>query len=293
MQSMPPKEQNVIDTLNLLVLLFRSRKTTLPRLSEEESHTLFVTKEHLEGAKISIPIFINTLEILATKGYLAYVPMHEQKMHDDITNFKNSPSYAETIDKVRQNTTEEQNTNLKTGIATIFENTIPKHMSYDTEGLMADPFTIADLFEQGLKLVASQSEQTISIIILMPFRSVERLLEKMNGGMRFDDVQDAGIWYDSDNKRFHFGEESIDTVYQGEPSKVHFVLDSLFNQKDDGVIDFSSNTSFDVDADSKQENKRFYLSLNHFIKKHPELSKIFTLHADRLEINKDYLEHIN
>jgi len=290
---MSPKEQNILDTLNLLVLLFHSRKTTLPRLSEEESHTLFVTKEHLEGAKISIPVFINTLEILATKGYLAYVPMHEQKMHDEINEFKNSPLYPETIDKIRQSTTEEQNTNLKTGIATIFENTIPKHMSYDKEGLMADPFTIADLFEQGLKLVSNQSERTISIIILMPFRSVERLLEKMNGGMKFDEVQDAGIWYDSDNKRFHFGEESIDTVYQGEPSKFHFVLESLFNQKEDGVIDFSSNTEFNTHADPREENKRFYLSLNHFVKKHPELARIFTVHADRLEVNKDYLVHMN
>lgn len=290
---MTPADTNMLATLNLLTHLFRCRKTVLPKLSEQESHTIFVTMEHIEQSKISIPVFINSLEILAKKGYLSYVPMNEQKFHDQLNEFKDSPLYLETLAQIRLNSTKEQGERLRNGIASIFENTIPKNMTYDKEGLMDEQFTIADLFEQGLNVVTSQSEQPISVVVLMPFRSIDRLLNKMNKGMKFDDVQDAGIWYDSDKRKLYFGDESLDTSYQGEPSKVHFVLDTLFKETCTSFIDFSSNTEFGINANPKAENKRFYLSLNHFIKKHPELAKIFTVHADRLEINDGYLEHIN
>ena len=67
---MNPKEQNIINTLNLLVLLFRVRKQAIPKLTDEQQHTLKVTKEHLATAGIAIPVFINTLKTLDDKGYL-------------------------------------------------------------------------------------------------------------------------------------------------------------------------------------------------------------------------------
>ena len=44
-------------------MLFRANKQKIPKLSDEETHTLTVTKEHLQNDKLPLSTFVNTLQI--------------------------------------------------------------------------------------------------------------------------------------------------------------------------------------------------------------------------------------
>lgn len=287
---MSPKDQNILETLNILTLSYRSQKTCLLPLSEEQRHTLFITKENVEGTKISIPTFINTLETLATSGYLSYTPMHEQKFHDEFKSFIDSPLYSDAINQIKSSQTEEATLELKSGIATIFENTIPKDYSYDKDGLMAEPLGIADLFVQGLNVMKGKPEQTIAVVILMPFRSIDRLLSKMNDGIKFDHVKDPGLWYDSQNFILHFEEDSIHTKYN-KLSYVHFAMQSLFNNEEITELYYAEIPEFDTSKETQKELKAYYDSLKGFIDANPKLETVFSIHTKYFEINNDYLEH--
>jgi hypothetical protein len=70
MLDMSPREENILKTLNILVLVLRAQKQMRPSLSEEQQHTLKITKEHIAAAGLTIPVFINTLLELNRKGYL-------------------------------------------------------------------------------------------------------------------------------------------------------------------------------------------------------------------------------
>lgn len=287
---MTPLDQNVLSTLNVLTLLFRTRKTSLLLLTDGQRHTLFVTKEYLKDSKISIPTFINTLETLAISGYLSYAPMHEQKFHDEYQSFVNSPLCSETIEKIKLSQTEEENTKLKDGISKIYENIIPRNYTYDREGLMAEPLSIADLLLHGLDVIKDKPEQTIAVVVLMPFRSIDRLLKKMNDSISFNDVKDPGLWYDAQNHFLHFEEDIFPATYK-KISYVHFALLALFSNEEIGQQYYAEIPEFDTSKEKQKELKAYYDSLKGFIDANPKLETVFSIHTKYFEINNDYLEH--
>ena len=111
----------------------------------------------------------------------------------------------------------------------------------------------------------------------------------MNDGTAFDDVKDAGVWYDATAYELHFDDTTIPTAYNNKPNKEHFALKALFNQFGEQLIDYDDIPEFDSENKVK-EMKSYRDSLNRFIKKHPRLPEIFTIHADHLAIHESYLE---
>ena len=89
---------------------------------------------------------------------------------------------------------------------------------------------------------------------------------------------------------FHIGDDTVSTSYQNKPNKEHFVLSALFNGHDKLIIDYDELPDFDKAKDITKELRSFQDALITFTRKHPKLTKIFIVHKDRLEINKEYLE---
>jgi len=283
-----PKEQNILNALNLLVLLYCAKKQQFPKLSEEQQHTLMITKEHLIKANLTLPVFANTLKIIDEKGYLYGVTIIEDKYHSEIQKFLDDDHYKKIIDEVDKVDLSEPMEKFKMQIGDYFEKKLPANYFFEKEKLKEEKLTFKDLLNNAKETLSGYNEQVISIIILMPFRDVERLLEKMNEGVNFDDIKDVGIWYDPKNYLFHFDEESVSTSYNNKPNKEHFALQALFSQFKDACIDFVEIPEFDDSKGQKIEIKSNYDALIRFVSKHSRLKQIFTVHKDRLEIHEDY-----
>ena len=284
-----PKEQNILATLNLLVLLLRARKQTIPPLTEEQKHTLKVTKEHLTTAGISIPVFANTLQILAEKGYLLGVTIFEDKFHSEIQKALSDENLQQKIAGLGKIDTSEFMRQFKEHFADSLEKIIPANMVLDRDALMEDKdITLPSIIGDALGALAGHTSDDVAIVPLMPFRSIERVLEKMNDGVKFDEVQDVGIWYDSKNYVFHIDEDTVSTAYQHKPNKEHYVLSVLFGKGGESIIDYTDVPEFDNSHDGEMRSYRD--ALDRFIRKHPELPKIFIVHADHLEILPEYLK---
>lgn len=286
---MTPKEQNILDTLHLLVLLFRARKQQIPKLSEEEQHTLRVLKEHLAGANLTIPVFANTLELLDRKGYLMAVSIFGQKGHDDIAQILDDKKYAEALALIEDPDAEVFKPEGKQKIAELIASKLPVNYSIDTKALAEEKISIREILDDTRNVLKGHTPEEVSVVILMPFRSIERLLDKMQDGMKFDEIQDAGVWYDARRYQFHFGDEVVDTARGANPNIEHFILMELFTPPKP-VVDYMNVPEFSKDTPAKR-NKRCSDALRSFVKKHSRLSEIFKVHSDRLEIKKEYLEH--
>ena len=174
--------------------------------------------------------------------------------------------------------------------ADLLEKTAPANIRADREEVMKEDVSMTSLLEEFREAYKGYTPDVVSLIILSPFRSIERLLEQVNAGVSFDDVKDEGVWYESDTHEFHFDDTSISTGYQGKPNKEHFVLQALFNQFEEPRIDYADIPEFD--HDNVEKDKKAYVdALARFVKKHPRLSEIFSVHSDGLVIHESYLEH--
>lgn len=153
---------------------------------------------------------------------------------------------------------------------------------------MNEKVTIKDLFETTREVLKNHTNKDVSTVILMPFRNIERLLEKMNEGTTFDEVKDAGVWYENDEGLLHFDEQSVSTKHTRK-RYVHFAFQALFNQFESNQLDFVEIPEFDDAKGKEKEMKSFRDALSSFIKKRPRLADIFTVHSTYLEINEEYL----
>lgn len=288
---MSPRDQNLLATLNILVLIFRSQKHMFPRRSEEMQHTLQITKEHLAQARISAPVFINTLQELANKGYLlAGNSVFESKYHDEFLKVLDDTQYEKIQTELEKVDTSQLEEKLKVFAADLLEKTAPAYIPVDREEVMKEDVSMKSLLEEFREAYKGYTPDVVSVIILSPFRSLERLLEQLNAGVLFDNVKDEGIWYDANTYYFHFDDTSVSTAYQGKPNKEHFALASLFGQFEESRIDYTDIPEFDNDNKEK-DRKAYFDALTRFIKKHPRLSEIFSVHTDALVIHESYLGH--
>lgn len=290
MLDMTPREQNILSTLNLLVLIFRSQKNNLPALNDEQRHTLRITEEHIGLAGLTTPVFLNTLADLNSKGYLFSVGVFEKKYQPEIQKFLDDETYSKILEELEKIDTTELVDKFKIAGAAAMQESLPANISIPNEVILNEELKFKDILDSAREAMKNYTPDTVATIILSPFRSVERLLEKMNDGIPFSAVKDAGIWYDPIAYEFHFDDQTISTAYQGKPNKEHFILKVLLGQFDESRIDYDDVPEFDYD--NKEADKRSYRdSLNRFIKKHPRLLEIFSVHSDGLSLNEGCLEH--
>jgi hypothetical protein len=143
---------------------------------------------------------------------------------------------------------------------------------------------IEDLMREGLQAIEDTTD-LVAVVVIFPFRSIERLLSQMNDGIAFKDVTDPGLWYDNNTYTLHFADKKYSTKYRNDPAKTHFVFQALFSAPNE-TLDYSSIPEPDT-------NRAYFDSLLHFVKKHPELNSIFAIYSDRIEIKPEHLNDVH
>lgn len=188
---MAPLEDNLIKTLHLLTYLSRKNRLVLPKLLDEEIYSLPITEENVGRLSIDIYTLINTLETLAEKSYLAYTPLIDKNWRTKLKEFDEGTQKSEVIAVLQSPENKSVDQNFKQGIATIFEKAIPKDHEFDREGLMASDITFSSVMEMGLEKLKNLDDDILVLVILMPFRSIDRLLRKLN-----DSTNSRILWGD-------------------------------------------------------------------------------------------------
>ena len=259
-------------------MLFKARKLTVPKPSEEEQHVLTIIKEHVTDADITIPALYNCLDALDRKGYLVAFVLHEQELRNDMQKLYGSTQFEKTVAELKKLEGNTLSVEQKQKIADALKKRLPPGMDFPEQDFLNEELSISNLLEETRDVIEYQKEDMVATIVLLPFRSIEWLLEQMNTGLPFDDIKDPGVWYDPSKYEFHIAGETISTSYQGKLNIEHDVLMQLHNFLDDGVIYYD-----EIDTHKPKAIKDAF---TRFIKKHPELPNIFTVHLDRLEFDK-------
>jgi hypothetical protein len=282
---MTPRDKNIYSTVNVLCMLFDARKI-VPNLSDEQSHTLTVSKEHLTDADISVPVFVNTLKVLDEKGYLFGVSTFGQEARDELKKLQSNPEYEKILSELDKIDLSGFESEAKNMMSQVISKRMPPGCEFDHDEFMKESGDFKEWLTNAKEALREMNDETISTVVLMPFRSIERLLEKMNSGIKFDDIKDPGIWYENDNGAFHFDEQTVSTQHNRK-RYVHYALQALFNQFENNEIDYVDIPEFDDSKGMEKEMKSFRDALSGFIKKEDRLKEIFTVHSTHLEIHEE------
>jgi hypothetical protein len=280
--NMTPIENDLYKTLNLLVMLSRSRRQLFPKLSEEEKATLMISKQILHDSGLTIPEFTNCLHLLGEKGYTWHMVFFDDHLRSQIDGFVNGSEYDGLIDKLKALDTPEFSDKLKASVVQDFEKIMPAGSIIDQEMVKSDDITFSQAFDEGIQKYKKMRTEEVALVLLMPFRNIEKLLEKIQSGKSFDEIQDSSIWYDTTKYEFHIGDEIIPTSYQGKPNIEHTVLEKLNECFDDGAIWF--------DDFSDYKPRALKDALSKFVNRNEGLKQVFTIHSDRLEFAKEAFE---
>jgi DNA-binding MarR family transcriptional regulator len=292
---MPPKEQKLLRALELLTMLYDARQQFPRGLSEEEKATLKVTKQLLDDAGLTIPEFTNQLKKLSKRGYLWHFVIFDDVLRAQIDAEIDSKQTAEALTKLEEKDTKELSDKIKAESIASLNKIAPTGKELVASDYEDEFVKISEVSKQGLAVYKSLRPDEMALILVYPFRSLHRLHEKMDAGMKFEEVQDTNIWYDSINHKLHVGTAIFNTGKKGSPTRVHHILNGLFSDKyvPELVIDFTDVQYFEGYDGTVKENKRHYLSMHNFLKTNGKLRDIFINHSDRLEINPKYKDSIN
>jgi hypothetical protein len=279
--------QTIHKTLNLLVMLSRSRQQFSHGQSDEEKATLRISRQLIIDSQLSVPEFTNALHAIAEKGYLWHVVIFDENLRSQMNEFINSPQYSEVIDKLKELDTKDTSDKLKESAVTDLKKIIPHGTQVNQELVDQDFVKMSEAFTAGIEWLKQMRPDEIGLIILMPFRDISVLLSKMNNDEKFDEIKDDGFWYDHQNFIFYIDETPIPTSYQGKPNLEHFVIASFYNKPNLKNIDYEEMVGFDP----SKTNEAYQHAMRRFIEKHPSLERIFTPHKYNTEFHPDRYNH--
>lgn len=276
---MTQNDKNLLDALNVLSVLFRANKQKLPKLTDEEQHTITVTKEHLSNDRISISVFINTLQTLAERGYLFATCIFESEYHDKIREVFSDEVFVPAMQKISEDSKNSLNDEQKLKLANAMKELLPPNLKaeFDVEEFANEEITVTDLFTDTRSAFKGHKDDTVAKVILFPFRDIDKVRTQMNDGKTFDEIIDADVWYNENKYEFHIGKESIPTSYQDKPNIEHYILQFIPEHLDDGVIWYD-----EVESRTSRSIKDALLK---FVAKNKKLEDIFTIHANRLQFD--------
>lgn len=287
---MSPKDQNILKTVSLLLLHFQQNQL-LTKPKTEERYTLHIIKEHVVDAGLTIPDFLLSADVLAEKGYLFCARLVDENNRNILKQFIDNPAHFPELNLIKEKLNQpDKLQSLHTGIIDAFKKFKPKSLDFDFQKNERPDYTIDDLIGDGMKGVGKDMTNLVAVIILMPFRDIERVYNKIQSGLTFDEVKDPGLWYEADKCTLHFEDTEIILEYQNKPNKSHYALMALFD-KNDHSLDYVDIPQFDHLKNKTIEKRTFTDSLRGLLKKHPELEPVFTIGAHSVSITKTYIEH--
>lgn len=270
---MTPKDESILNTLNLLVMLSRSKNLLAVGIPEEEKYMLTVTKQNLIDSDLALPEFANTLHTIATKGYIWHMVIHDENLRTQINDFKNSDQYDKVLTALEELDTPEFLNKINEESAKSFNKLIPKSMNVDYSKINDDSLRASELFLDGLEMVNKMKPDEIGLIFLMPFRDIETLFKKVNNGEKFDDIRDDGFWYDQNKFEFHIDGEIIKTSNRGLPNLSHSVLSYIFSNPNITKVEYEDMADFDTSKGIESYRD----AMRYFINKHPKLKHMFSV----------------
>lgn len=280
-------DQKITKTLELLVMLSRSKQQFSHGQSDEEKATLRISRQLISDSQLSVPEFTNALHAIAEKGYLWHVVIFDENLRSQMNEFINSPQYSEVIEKLKELDTKDTSDKLKESAVTNLKKIIPHDTQVDQELVDQDFVKISEAFTEGIESFKQMRSDEIGLVILMPFRDISVLLNKINNDEKFDEIKDDGFWYDQQNFIFYIDESPIQTSYQGKPNLEHFVIASFYNNPMLESIDYEEMIGFDP----SKTNAAYQHAMRRFIEKHPSLEKIFTAHKYNTEFHPGRYSH--
>lgn len=280
---MTPADNSVYKTLSLLVMLSRSRKQATPNLPEEEKAILTVSKQVLSDSNLILPEFTNALHALSQKGYVWHMVLFDDNLRSQINEFINSPQYKESLDKLAVLDTKEFSEKLKASASQDLKRMLPAGIEIDQEQVDSDELTFTEAFREGIQMYQRLGPDGIALVILMPFRDINKIYSRMGNGEKFSDIRDDGFWYDQVNYNFYIEGESISTAYHNEPTLAHYVIKEFFNNPSLTKVDYEDIAEFDV---SRGETA-YSDALRKFVKKHPKLKDLFTVRKYTVEFHPE------
>lgn len=292
---MNPKNQKILKTLELVIPLYNSKQLFSGHIPVEEKAILTVSKQLVEASGLTIMEFVYAMRQLSEKGYTQHFIIFDDHTRAKLDEALQNQQLESEFKKVEQLDTPEMSEKIKNQTIESFNKIANKGNELTLEDIKDENFKLSDAAKDGINLYKRLRPDEIGLVLILPFRSLERLQEKMQNGMRFTEVQDSNIWYDSKNFKLHVGKAIFNASDRGSRTRVHYILDAMFNKEreDKLILDYSSAENFNDAGGAEKENKRHYLSMRTFLKTNGKLRDIFHNYSDRLEINPAYLNDIN
>ncbi len=292
---MLPKDSKISKTVDLLLMLYHSNLILPDHHSSEEKARLKITKQIIFDAGLTIPQFISALRQLHTKGYTQHYIIFDDKVREQLNKQVKSADLQKSLKKLEESDTPEISEKIKEAAVNDY-NKVTKHGQNLTKDDLRDEFfKMSDVFRDGIELFKNLQPHEIGYVYILPFRELGRLQYKMDDGQSFDTIQDTDIWYDNQNYRLYVGKNIFPTTHKGSPTRVHYILNSLFSEPyiNEFVIDFSQVQHFDKNLDVAKENKKHFQSMHNFLKNNGKLRDILKNHTDRIEISQSYRDYID
>lgn len=273
---MTPHTSGLYKTLHLLVMLWRSNRQRIPKLELAEQAVLKINRQVLRDAGLTVPELANYLTWLAERHYAEGIVIFHDKYRERVKKEMDGDAgkritvALQTLDK------EAGDGKAKQMVIEHIKSKLPHHMELDEEEVEADGVSMSDLSGEGYKLFKRLQPDEISLVVLFPFRSVERLLERIGDGEKPSEIKDEGTHYDHEKHIFYIGEEPIPVSHQGKENIEHHVLIHFEQAKKTGKIWFD-----DIDGFRPNSLKR---AMYRFLEKDKRLEALFSVHRDRIEV---------
>lgn len=288
---MSPSDQSMLKTLDLLVTISHSRAKFPPGLSDEEKDTIIINRQLISDTGLTIFQFISAIRKLGNRGYTSHQIFYDERLRTQLDEELKKLELESELKKLEVLDTEENSEKMKSATVKGLNRVAPPGKKLDPEELKDEFIKISDLSRKGIEAYKKLKPEELGYVWLMPFRSLERLHNKMNGGMSFEHVQDTDIWYDHDKKILYVGSTKFLTNYRGTTSRTHFILSSLFKNLDKGLtIGYDEVEEFE---ETTNGNKKHYDSMRHFVKDNGKLKDIFQIFTDRVGINPKYKNDVH
>jgi hypothetical protein len=273
---MTPFDSGLYKTLHLLVMLWRVNKQQKSKSLPEQSATVRISRQILTDAGLTVPELSNYLNWMADRHYLNGVVVYDDSYRKRLKKQMNSEEGKELNESLEKFDREDKTGKANKMVVEHFKAQLPPDKELDEEAIEAESIGFSELSSAGYELIKNLQSDEIALIVLSPFRDIDRLLELVGDGEDPKKIKDEGTWYDTKNCIFHVGQDTISTSHQGKPNNEHYVLLHFENAKKTGKIWFD-----EIDGFRRESLRR---SMYRFIEKDLRLTGMFSVHSDRIEV---------
>ncbi len=274
---MTPAANNLYKTLGLLIMVRDQVRVSSDQLSEEEKATIRISRQILTDADLTIPELVTSTKWLDEKGYIKGFTIFDENMRQKANQELESFSEDDLNAIFNNLDTPEKIHALKKAMVEEYGLILPPGSEFDIQAVESEDIKFSNVVKEGLNKYKELRSDEVSVFLLLPFRSIDRLHKLIGEGVDPEDVKDEGVWYDSDTYEFHLGEEVVLTSYQEKPNVEHYILKLIVDHLNEGVIWYD-----EVEGRSSRSIKD---ALRKFVSKDKRLGDIFNVHSTRLEFD--------